>query len=91
MEQMMTQVAAITEELTMLKGELVTIKSAHANMHQASVEQNQTAAARYTEQIQRIGNIEEKFGTLADQVKSGVGSEGKGRRSLIEPKQVNVE
>ena len=57
MEQCMNQVRALTEELNVLKAELIQVKSAHATMHQTSVEAGAQAGA----QSSRINAIEEKM------------------------------
>ena len=54
MEAMMAQVTAVTDELAVLRSEIVQIKSAHANLHQASVEANTGANKRFGALERRI-------------------------------------
>ena len=91
MEQIQAQLNLIGDEITMLKGELVTVKAAHANLHQAAVDAGTTAQARHMEQTQKMTSMESQMDSLADQIRSGPGSDPSKRRSLIEPKQVTVE
>ena len=49
MEQITMQINAITEEIGLLKTELVSIKGSHAALHQTSVDQNALSTGRHTE------------------------------------------
>ena len=92
MQQVQAQVTVISDELTLLKNEMIQMKAAHANMHQAAVEQGSTSAQRHTEQSQRMQSVEEKFDRLSTQIRSGGSSyDGGKRQHLIEPKQITVE
>ena len=88
MDALRGQVQAVVDELNAVKSEIIQIKTAHANMHQASVESNTTSAARYAEQVARVTDLEKKMDKVADEVGRPGGSS---KRSLIEPKQVEVE
>ena len=85
MEAIMSQIAAMTDEINLLKGEVVQTKAAHAGLHQTAVERN-------ADMIRRFDAIGDRLNTVATEVRS---SEGKGagarRKALIEPKQVNVD
>ena len=54
MEQLNMQISAITEELTMLKAEIVGIKGNHATLHQQSVDHGMITASRSAEAMQKI-------------------------------------
>ena len=59
------QINAITEELTMLKQEIVGIKGQHANLHQQSVDHSVLTAGRSAEAMQKIAALEERMGNIA--------------------------
>ena len=83
MQAVQQQVAAVVEELNLLKGEIVGIKSQHANLHQSNVEST-------TEAARRFASIEERLGSIASGIRPGSsGSFGK-PKPLIEAKQVAV-
>ena len=54
MEAVNAQVRALTEELGILKSELVQVKSVHANLHQQAVEAGAHNSRMFTEQAGRI-------------------------------------
>ena len=66
MEQLNMQISAITEELTMLKSEIVGIKGNHAALHQQSVDHSVLAAGRDAEALQKIQALEEKMGNITN-------------------------
>ena len=61
MEQLRAQVQLITEEISTLKSEVISVKASHANLHQATVESGSQAQRTYAEQAARIGSIQEKI------------------------------
>ena len=61
MEAMHGQVQAVVDELTLLKAEIIQLKSSHATMHQASVDGNTQAAARFAEQGTRVMDLEARM------------------------------
>ena len=89
MEAINAQVRALTEELGILKSELVQVKSVHANLHQQAVEAGAHNSRMFTEQAGRIEAAAKKI----DDITSGASSIGGGGfrpKSLIEAKQVEV-
>ena len=80
----MAQIAAITDEINLLKSEVVQTKAAHASLHQSAVDRN-------TDVIRRFSEIGDRLTAVATEARS---SEGKGtgfrKKALIEPKQINV-
>ena len=89
MEAVRAQVTALTDELTALRGEIVQIKSAHAKLHQDSVEANSIHNRSYADQADRIVKMEKHIEDIAKSPYVGSGSDNK-FKSLIEPKQVEV-
>ena len=84
------QINAITEELTMLKQEIVGIKGQHANLHQQSVDHSVLTAGRSAEAMQKIAALEERMGNISGS-STGGGFAGAQKKPLIEPKQVEVD
>ena len=83
METLRAQIAAITDEIQVLKNEMVQTKSAHATLHQSAVDRNAETLRRFTDIGDRLNAIASDTGTHVGQ--------GKGyKKSLIEPKQVTV-
>ena len=80
MDALRGQVQAVVDELNAVKSEIIQIKAAHANMHQASVESNTTSAARYADQVARVNDLEKKMDKVADEV-GRPGGRRKGRSS----------
>ena len=66
MEQITMQINAITEELGMLKQEIVGVKSSHASLHQQSVDHSVLTAGRSNEAMQKIQMIEEKMANITN-------------------------
>ena len=58
MDALRQQVIALTEELTVVKTELVNVKAAHANLHQQSSEANAANAKSFAEQRSRFEALE---------------------------------
>ena len=79
------QINAITEELGMLKQEIVGVEASHASLHQQSVDHSVLTAGRSAEAMTKIQQIEEKMANITGP------STDKSKKSLIEPKQVEVE
>ena len=90
MEAMNAQVRALTEELGILKSELVQVKSVHANLHQQAVEAGAHNSRMFAEQAGRLEAATKKI----DDISNGAGSIGGGGgfypKPLIEAKQVEV-
>ena len=83
MDALRQQVIALTEELTVVKTELVNVKAAHANLHQQSSEANAANAKSFADQRSRFDAIETQMGS---------GKTGHDKpKPLIEPKQVEVK
>ena len=82
MDALRQQVIALTEELTVVKTELVNVKAAHANLHQQTSEANAATAKSFAEQRSRFDTIETQVGS---------GKSGTDKKPLIEPKQVEVK
>ena len=89
MEQMIAQVAAMTEEIQLLKNEVVGVKASHATLHQQSVEKNVMDAGRHADAATRIAQLEEGIERVRMEAPTLPG--GTSRKPLIEPKQVAVE
>ena len=89
-EALNAQVRALTEELGILKTEIVQVKSVHANLHQQAVEAGAHNSRMFTEQAGRIEAAAKKI----DDITHGAGSIGGGGgfhpKPLIEAKQVEV-
>ena len=54
MEAMNRQLTTLTDELTLLKGELIQVKAAHAGLHQGTVDRATEAAQKFAEIKQQI-------------------------------------
>ena len=85
------QLSALTDELTVLRNEMIQVKSAHAALHQGAVETNAGNVKMFEEQIARMSQIEGRMGSIAQNAQSGPGGEAMKKRPLIEAKQVTVE
>ena len=81
MDALNRQVAAMTDEMQLLKAELIQIKTAHAGLHQNTVDRAAEAARKFEEVGQKIEAI-----TDGD----GRGFSGPKPKKLIEPKEVKV-
>ena len=57
METLRAQIAAITDEIQVLKNEVVQTKSAHATLHQSAVERNTDMLRRFTDIGDRLNAL----------------------------------
>ena len=89
MEQVVAKIAVMTEEITMLKNELIGVKSSHATLHQQAVEKNVMDAGRHAEAAEKIQRLEAGIERIKEEAPAIGG--GSSRKPLIEPKQVQVE
>ena len=90
-EQMMAQVVALTDELTALRGEIIQMKTAHATLHQSTVDSNNQSHQAFGEQGERIARVEKSIENMA-KTTAGMPTTTDGKpKFLIEPKQVEVE
>ena len=88
----MAQVTTLAQELSVLKEEIVVVKTAHATMHQDSVNKNVMDAGRHAEAANKITALAERVDEMAGQFTNPFAAPGdKWRKPLIEPKQVEVE
>ena len=90
MEAMNLQMTAIADEMATLRSEIISIKTAHASLHQNAVEANAANARSYGEQADRLSKLQQKVEEIAD------GPDGAARvteksKQLIEPKNVEVK
>ena len=81
MEALNRQITLMTDEMQLLKSELIQIKTAHAGLHQSTVDRAADAAKQFEEISQRIEAI------AADEGKGGSGAKPK---KLIEAKEIKV-
>ena len=81
---MAQQVRLITDELTLLKAEIVNVKASHAGLHQTTVESGSQTS-------RTLESINAKVQKLEDQLPSMAGAGAGKRLSLIEPKQMTVD
>ena len=89
MEQLRAQIAAMTDEITMLKNEIVGVKTSHATLHQQAVEKNVMDAGRHADAATRLQQLEAGLDRIKEENPTTAG--GSSRKPLIEPKQVQVE
>ena len=87
MDALRTQISAITDEISVLRNEVVQVKAAHAALHQGTVEANSANTQKFEDQVTRLSRIESRIGDIAS---SGLGGETYKKRPLIEAKQVEV-
>ena len=66
METLRAQIAAITDEIQVLKNEVVQTKSAHATLHQSAVDRN-------TDMLQRFNAIGDRINAVAAGVRNTEG------------------
>ena len=85
----MAQVAAMSEEIQMLKNEVVGVKASHATLHQQAVEKNVMDAGRHADAATRIAQLEKGIERVKTEAPTLPG--GTSRKPLIEPKQVAVD
>ena len=64
MENMMAQINAVTQELEVVKNELIAMKGAHATLHQSTVESSAQVATKYSEYATRLVSLESKLDGL---------------------------
>ena len=83
MDALRQQVAAMVEEINLLKSEVVNTKTAHATLHQTSVDRN-------AEVLRRFSEITDRLHSLSTDAANTTDGKGSRKRCLIEPKQVNV-
>ena len=83
-EVLKRQIDAITDELNTVRGELITIKQAHASLHQETAD----ARGTVTNQADRLEKVEQQLRSMGDEVRSPTPASTK--KSLIEAKQVDV-
>ena len=85
---MQQQVSLVASELEALKMEIVSIKGAHATLHQTTVTTSANHERVIDEQAAKVVAIQERVEVIAKTaggIKDGV------RKSLIEPKNVTVD
>ena len=87
MEALRAQIGVLTDEMNLLKAEIVQAKANHASLHQSSVEANTATARSFAEIRARADVFEGKIDNLKEEAKTYGGS---GKKPLIEPKQVEV-
>ena len=87
MDALRAQVTAVTDELSALKQEIVQIKSAHAQLHQSSVDANGQQRALISDQMAKLTEVEKRIDGVTQSAGSLSGAKSK---DLIEPKQINV-
>ena len=83
MDALRQQVAAMVEEINLLKSEVVQTKTAHANLHQSTVDRN-------TDVLRRFSEITDRLHSLSTDAANTTDGKGSRKKFLIEPKQVNV-
>ena len=83
MDVLQQQIAAMAEEINLLKSEVVQTKAAHASLHQSAVDRN-------TDIIRRFGEITDRLHNLSTDAANATEGKGSKKKFLIEPKQVNV-
>ena len=69
MEAIRAQIGVVTDELNMLKQEIVQVKDIHASLHQTTVEANGATARSFAEFRSRADLVESQIGTLRDDAK----------------------
>ena len=84
MEQMAQQIRLVTDELTLLKAEIVNVKASHAGLHQTTVESGSQTSRTLESINSKVQKLEEQLPTMA-------GGSAQKRLSLIEPKQMTVD
>ena len=83
MDVIQQQIAAMADEINLLKSEVVQTKAAHATLHQSAVDRN-------TDIIRRFGEITDRLHNLSTDAANTTDGKGSRKKFLIEPKQVNV-
>ena len=88
----MAQITTLSEELTLVKAEIVNVKSSHATMHQQSVDKNVMDGARFAEAATKINELTERIDQVsADARNPFAPSTATHAKPLLEPKQVQVD
>ena len=90
MEAVTAQVRALTEELGILKAELVQVKSVHANLHQQAVEAGAQNRSMFADQAGRIEAATKRIDEIASGAEEIGGKGAFHPKPLIEAKQVEV-
>ena len=65
MEAVQAQIRTVVDELNTLRNEIVTIKSAHAGLHQSAVEANTGHNQAFREQAGRLDEVESRITQMA--------------------------
>ena len=87
-EALQGQMKLVSDELGALRAEIIQMKSAHAQLHQQSVDYSTNTAQNLSEAADRVGAIEKRMENIA---KTAGTTGGLGPKPLIEAKQVTVE
>ena len=69
MEQLSQQVTIVVNELEALKAEIITIKGAHASLHQSAVTTHQQHEQNIGEQAAKVLSIQQKIDELQNEEK----------------------
>ena len=59
MEALNAQVSAMSDEMVLLRAEIIQVKSAHATLHQAAADAGTHNARQFGEQVDRIAKMEQ--------------------------------
>ena len=78
----------VTDELGTLRAEIIAMKTAHAQLHQQSVDYSTNTAQGFSDAADRVTAIERKIETMA---RTAGDVKASGVKPLIEAKQVSVE
>ena len=89
MERLQQQVTAVTDELNLIRAEIVQLKTSHANMHQSDVETRAQYGKAFDDAANRMLSVEQQLNIIQRDA-SGTGSFGKTKKPLIEPKNIEV-
>ena len=90
MDVLQQQVAAVIEEVGTFRAEIIQMKTAHASLHQSSVERDTQMIQRMTETTDRLGNVEKRLNDTLGGLASGSAPLTGKPKDLIEAKQVEV-
>ena len=89
MERLQAQVTAVTDELNLVRAEIVQLKSAHANMHQSDVESRATYNKAFDDAANRMLSVEQQLNIIQRDA-GAPGGFVKSKKPLIEPKNIEV-
>ena len=64
MERLQQQVTAVTDELNLVRAEIVQLKSSHANMHQSDVELRSTYNKAFDDAANRMLSVEQQLNII---------------------------